>query len=51
MLCANLEGASLRGCNFEDPAGSRANMEGMLRADWELFLEVLTVNMAKMADD
>jgi uncharacterized protein YjbI with pentapeptide repeats len=21
-------GASLRGCNFEDPAGSRANMEG-----------------------
>jgi uncharacterized protein YjbI with pentapeptide repeats len=28
MLCANLEGASLRGCNFEDPAGSRANMEG-----------------------
>ena len=28
MLCVNLEGASLKGCNFEDPAGSRANMEG-----------------------
>lgn len=28
MLCANMEGTSLRGCNFEDPAGSRANMEG-----------------------
>lgn len=28
MLCATLEGASLRSCNFEDPAGSRANMEG-----------------------
>ena len=25
-----LLGASLRGCNFEDPAGSRANMEGDL---------------------
>ena len=30
MLCTNLEGTSLRGCNFEDPAGSRANMEGMI---------------------
>ena len=30
MLCANLEGGNLRGCNFEDPAGSRANMEGLL---------------------
>lgn len=29
MLCATLEGASLRGSNFEDPAGSRANMEGI----------------------
>lgn len=28
MLCVNLEMASLQGCNFEDPAGSRANMEG-----------------------
>lgn len=28
MLCANLEGANLKSCNFEDPAGSRANMEG-----------------------
>ena len=24
-----MEGASLRGCNFEDPAGTRANLEGM----------------------
>lgn len=30
MLCANLEGANLRGCNFEDPGGSRTNMEGKL---------------------
>ncbi|CAG5118871.1 unnamed protein product [Candidula unifasciata] len=30
MLCANLEGTSMRGCYFEDPAGSRANMEGAL---------------------
>lgn len=29
MLCANLEGANLRACNFEDPAGTRANMEGV----------------------
>uniref|UniRef100_A0AAZ3QFY8 BTB/POZ domain-containing protein KCTD9 n=1 Tax=Oncorhynchus tshawytscha TaxID=74940 RepID=A0AAZ3QFY8_ONCTS len=28
MLCSNAEGASLRGCNFEDPAGVKANMEG-----------------------
>lgn len=28
MLCANLEGASMRKCNFEDPAGKHANMEG-----------------------
>ena len=26
---AHMEGASLRGCNFEDPAGTRANLEGM----------------------
>ena len=30
MLCANLEGAHLKGANFEDPAGSRANLEGLL---------------------
>ena len=29
MLCANLEGASLVSCNFDDPAGSAANMEGV----------------------
>nr|CAD7439876.1 unnamed protein product [Timema bartmani] len=29
MLCANLEGVDLRSCNFEDPAGCRANMEGV----------------------
>ena len=28
MLCANLEATSMRGCYFEDPAGTRANMEG-----------------------
>lgn len=31
MLCANLEGANLRGCNFEDPSGTRANMEGNIQ--------------------
>jgi uncharacterized protein YjbI with pentapeptide repeats len=25
---ANLEGASLRGCNFEDPSGVQAHLEG-----------------------
>ncbi|KAF5308709.1 hypothetical protein FQR65_LT06070 [Abscondita terminalis] len=28
-LCANMECAQLKNCNFEDPAGSRANMEGV----------------------
>ncbi|XP_072404843.1 BTB/POZ domain-containing protein KCTD9-like [Chiloscyllium punctatum] len=28
MLCCNAEGASLKGCNFEDPAGLKANLEG-----------------------
>ena len=28
MLCVNLENAVMHGCNFEDPAGVRANMEG-----------------------
>ncbi|XP_035463872.2 BTB/POZ domain-containing protein KCTD9b isoform X2 [Scophthalmus maximus] len=28
MLCTNAEGASLRSCNFEDPAGVKANLEG-----------------------
>uniref|UniRef100_A0A3B3T2C5 Potassium channel tetramerization domain containing 9b n=1 Tax=Paramormyrops kingsleyae TaxID=1676925 RepID=A0A3B3T2C5_9TELE len=28
MLCSNAEGASLKGCNFEDPAGVKANLEG-----------------------
>ena len=28
MMCANLESASLKGCNFDDPAGSVAVMEG-----------------------
>lgn len=37
MLCANLEGAILRGCNFEDPSGSRANMEGMMHIILFLF--------------
>ena len=29
MITRYAAGASLRGCNFEDPAGSRANMEGV----------------------
>lgn len=28
-VCANMESASLKNCNFKDPAGSRANMEGV----------------------
>ena len=46
MLCVNLEGASLKGCNFEDPAGSRANMEGKICASVDLFCskEMLIVN-------
>ncbi|XP_046591975.1 BTB/POZ domain-containing protein KCTD9 isoform X1 [Neodiprion lecontei] len=28
MLCVNLEAACLKGCNFEDPTGLRANLEG-----------------------
>uniref|UniRef100_A0A1A9UWY4 BTB domain-containing protein n=1 Tax=Glossina austeni TaxID=7395 RepID=A0A1A9UWY4_GLOAU len=28
-LCANMEGANLRGCNFEDPSGLRTNLEGV----------------------
>lgn len=30
MLCSNAEGASLKGCNFEDPSGLKANLEGDL---------------------
>lgn len=32
MLCTHAEGASLRGCNFEDPSGLKANLEG--RSVW-----------------
>ena len=28
MLCANLEQTCMRSCNFEDPGGTRANLEG-----------------------
>lgn len=28
-VCANMESASLKDCNFKDPAGSKANMEGV----------------------
>lgn len=28
MLCSNAEGASLKGCNFEDQSGIKANLEG-----------------------
>ncbi len=34
MLCSNLEGASLVGCNFDDPAGSNAIMEGSSVENW-----------------
>uniref|UniRef100_A0A2I3HHF5 KHA domain-containing protein n=1 Tax=Nomascus leucogenys TaxID=61853 RepID=A0A2I3HHF5_NOMLE len=29
MLCSNAEGASLKLCNFEDPSGLKANLEGV----------------------
>lgn len=32
MLCTNAEGASLKGCNFEDPSGLKANLEGTTSA-------------------
>lgn len=28
-LCANFNGVTMKNCNFKDPAGSRANMEGV----------------------
>ncbi|XP_034025736.1 BTB/POZ domain-containing protein KCTD9-like [Thalassophryne amazonica] len=28
MLCTNAEGASLKGCNYEDPSGLKVNLEG-----------------------
>ncbi|XP_023028982.2 BTB/POZ domain-containing protein KCTD9 [Leptinotarsa decemlineata] len=28
-LCANMEGVSMKNCNFKDPAGGGANMEGV----------------------
>lgn len=28
-LCANMEGANLQSCNFEDPTGVRTNLEGV----------------------
>ena len=28
MVCAMLEGANCRNCNFQDPAGQIANLEG-----------------------
>ena len=31
MVCSNLEKACLQNCNFEDPAGSVALMEGWLK--------------------
>lgn len=40
LLCAQLEGASLKGCNFEDPAGSRANMEGKI--EWFKVFIIMT---------
>ena len=28
MICCNGEGCSMKGCNFDDPSGIKANMEG-----------------------
>ncbi len=38
MMCANLEGANLQGANFEDPAGTSANLEGAVFETKFLFL-------------
>uniref|UniRef100_A0AAQ5Y749 BTB/POZ domain-containing protein KCTD9 n=1 Tax=Amphiprion ocellaris TaxID=80972 RepID=A0AAQ5Y749_AMPOC len=56
MLCTNAEGASLRGCNFEDPAGIKANLEGanLKNVDMEgsqmtgINLRVATLKNAKL---
>lgn len=39
MLCTNAEGASLKGCNFEDPSGLKANLEGTTSATAKLKLK------------
>ena len=31
MICCNGEGCSMKGCNFDDPSGIKANMEGKLQ--------------------
>ncbi|RXM94155.1 BTB/POZ domain-containing protein KCTD9 [Acipenser ruthenus] len=56
MLCSNAEGASLRGCNFEDPSGLKANLEGanLKNVDMEgsqmtgINLRVATLKNAKL---
>lgn len=40
MLCSNAEGASLKLCNFEDPSGLKANLEGKL-------LSIITLSKVK----
>ena len=43
MVCSNLEKASLQNCNFEDPAGSVALMEGWLKHDEIMMRFVLRI--------
>ena len=33
-----MEGASLRGCNFEDPTGTRAHLEGKRPQSYDIFI-------------
>lgn len=46
MLCTNAEGASLKGCNFEDPSGLKANLEGDAAANMlMLIFDVFSINL------
>ena len=38
-----MEGVSLRGCNFEDPAGTRANLEGKKLSLYDCAIAVFTL--------
>jgi uncharacterized protein YjbI with pentapeptide repeats len=45
MMCANLEGANLQGANFEDPAGTSANLEGAVH---EFFCDKVFISLHDM---
>ena len=49
MLCANLEGASLKGCNFDDPAGSNAIMEGDSKSPYSQIISLYSIYGGKIA--